>query len=275
MKKIAFIGAGNMGGALILSVCKSIDPREVVIFDKDSRKMADMAKKTGCCTADSRASAASFCDYVVLAVKPQFLRRVLEEITPVFRVNKTRGINQTLVSIAAGISLRDLREIPLSAGVEMPVVRMLPNTPAEIGMGLIIYANNRLVTAEKDRELREIFKECGMLDNVSEHIIDVASAVSGCTPAFAYMFIDALADGAVRCGVPRDMAIRYAAQTVMGSAAMVLKTGRHPGALKDAVCSPGGSTIVGVATLEDGAFRSATANAVFYANEKNKDLGKK
>lgn len=275
MKKIAFIGAGNMGGALIIGVCKAIDPQQVIIFDIDTVKAQSLAEKTGCILAQSAEDAAGQAEYVVLAVKPQFLRQVQTQLVSAMQQAAEKGISQKLVSIAAGINLKDLAEIPLANGLDLPVFRMLPNTPSEIGEGLNIYAENSLVADEMCAELETIFAQCGLIERVTEHILDVASAVSGCTPAFAYMFIDALADGAVRCGVPRDKAIRYAAQAVKGAAGMVLETGRHPDALKDAVCSPGGSTIVGVATLENAAFRAAAANAVFYANEKNLDLGKK
>ena len=274
MKKIAFIGAGNMGGALVMGICRAIDPQQVVIYDPDTARTAALAEKTGCTVADSAFEAVSESEYVVLAVKPQVLRGVQAEIIPAMKQAAGNGIKQIILSIAAGITLADLATIPMENGLDLPVIRMLPNTPSEIGEGLNIYAVNSKMTDEKSDELQEMFSQCGLTEKVTEHILDVASAVSGCTPAFAYMFIDALADGAVRCGVPRDKAIKYAAQAVKGAAAMVLETGRHPDALKDAVCSPGGSTIVGVATLEDAAFRAAAANAVFYANEKNINLGK-
>lgn len=275
MKKIAFIGAGNMGGALVMGVCKAIDPSLVVIFDTDASKAKALAEKTGCCAAKTAETACESAEYVVLAVKPQVLRDVQKQLIPVMKKAKDEGKKQILVSIAAGITLSGLAEIPLQNGLDLPIVRMLPNTPSEIGEGLNIYVENSLVSEEKCAEFENIFGKCGLVERVTEHIMDVSSAVSGCTPAFAYMFVEALADGAVRCGVPRDKALKYAAQAVKGAAAMVLETGRHPDALKDAVCSPGGSTIVGVATLENSAFRAAAANAVFYANEKNKDLGKK
>ncbi len=274
MKKIAFIGAGNMGGALIMGICKAIDPQQVVIYDPDAEKTGALSAKTGCVVADSAEDAALSAEYVVLAVKPQVLRGVQAQLIPAMKQAAEKGSTQIILSIAAGITLADLDAIPLENGLDLPVIRMLPNTPSEIGEGLNIYAVNDKMTDEKCTELEEMFSQCGLTEKVTEHILDVASAVSGCTPAFAYMFIDALADGAVRCGVPRDKAIKYAAQAVKGAAAMVLETGRHPDALKDAVCSPGGSTIVGVATLENAAFRAAAANAVFYANEKNMDLGK-
>lgn len=274
MKKIAFIGAGNMGGALVMGICKTLDPQQVVIFDLNAERTEFLRNKTGCTVAQSANEACENAEYIVFAVKPQQLRDVQTQLIPAMKTAKESGIRQKILSIAAGITLESLAEIPRENGLDLPVFRMLPNTPSEIGEGLNIYAENSLVTDEMCAELEEMFSQCGLIERVSEHILDVASAVSGCTPAFAYMFIDALADGAVRCGVPRDKAIKYAAQAVKGAAAMVLETGRHPDALKDAVCSPGGSTIVGVATLEDAAFRSAAANAVFYANEKNLDLGK-
>ena len=275
MKKIAFIGAGNMGGALVMGICKAIDPQQVVIFDLNAERTAFLAEKTGCSVAATAYNACKEAEYIVLAVKPQQLRDVQALLIPAMREAREKGIQQKILSIAAGITLESLAEIPLQYGFDLPVFRMLPNTPSEIGEGLNIYAENSLATDEMCAELENMFSQCGLIERVTEHILDVASAVSGCTPAFAYMFVDALADGAVRCGLPRDKAIRYAAQAVKGAAAMVLETGRHPDALKDAVCSPGGSTIVGVATLENAAFRSAAANAVFYANEKNIELGKK
>ena len=275
MKKIAFIGAGNMGGALVLGVCKAIDTQQVIIFDLNTERTEFLREKTGCAVAQSAHDACAQAEYIVLAVKPQQLRNVQALLIPAMKAAKEKGINQKIISIAAGITLESLAEIPLQYGFDLPVFRMLPNTPSEIGEGLNIYAENSLVTGEMCAELESMFANCGLIEKVTEQILDVASAVSGCTPAFAYMFIDALADGAVRCGLQRDKAIRYAAQAVKGAAGMVLETGRHPDALKDAVCSPGGSTIVGVATLENAAFRAAAANAVFYANEKNLDLGKK
>lgn len=275
MKKIAFIGAGNMGGALITGVRQAIGGEDMIIFDTDRSKSRALCEKTGCLAARSARRACRRAEYVVLAVKPQVIRSVLEEIAPVMTELSRRGTKQTLVSIAAGVTLDSLEEPFAAAGCDMPVIRMLPNTPCEIGRGLIIYCANAHVGEEECADINSMFARCGMVEQVREQVLDTASSVSGCTPAFAYMFIEALADGAVRSGLARDKAIVYAAQAVMGSAAMVLKTGRHPEALKDAVCSPGGSTIVGVAALEDGGFRSAAANAVFLANEKNKSLGRK
>ncbi len=272
--KIGFIGTGNMGSALIKGVCKNIDPDEVIIYDIDRLKTFSLAEKLGCLAAGSAEEAAVNSDYIVLAVKPDQVRGVLSEIMDTLEGNYRADRRQVIFSIAAGVSLEDLTDIPLKSGVKMPTIRSLPNTPCEVGQGLIIYTPNDLVTDDECLEVESIFSACGLVEMVNEGTLEAAGAVSGCAPAFAYMFVDRLADGAVRCGVPRDIAIRYAAQVMKGSAEMILETGRHPGALKDAVCSPGGSTIVGVSVLEDSAFRSSVANAVYRANERNRELGK-
>ena len=150
----------------------------------------------------------------------------------------------------------------------------MPNTPAAIGQGMILYTANDLVTEADEADFLNLMKEAGAFDRLPEQLIDAGSALSGCGPAFVYLFIEALADGGVKCGLPRDKALCYAAQTVSGAAQMVLTDGRHPGALKDAVCSPGGSTIEGVHALEDGAFRGAVMDAVAAAFKRTKELGK-
>ena len=161
------------------------------------------------------------------------------------------------------------------AGGNYPVIRIMPNTPASIGKGMILYAQNNNVTKEETDIFVNDMSGAGVLDSIDEKLIDAASAVSGCGPAFVYMFIEALADGAVECGLPRQKAMLYAAQTVLGSAELVLKSGKHPGELKDAVCSPGGTTIAGVHALENGAFRANAINAVSDAYKKTLELGKK
>ena len=266
--KTGFIGCGNMGSALAVGICKAISPAEVIVFDRHMEKIEKISDKTGCATAKNAQEICEKSEYIVVAVKPQMFRDVLKDIIPFITEN------HKIISIAAGISVSDIQGILKENGKDIPVIRMLPNTPSEVGEGLNIYCESKNCDDKICKEVEHMFKDCGLIEKVSEKMVDMASAISGCTPAFAYMFIDALADGAVRCGVPRDKAIRYAAQAVKGAAAMVLETGRHPGELKDAVCSPAGSTIVGVATLEDSAFRSAAANAVYNANEKNKSLGK-
>ena len=176
-----------------------------------------------------------------------------------------------LVTMAAGLSMQQIRQM---AGSGYPIIRMMPNTPVALGDGMIQYCSDD-VEPEKMAEWLTAMAPAGRLDAVPESLIDAASAVSGCGPAWAYQFIEALADGGVAAGLPRAKAQEYAAQMLLGSARMVLETGKHPGELKDAVCSPGGSTIQGVRLLEERAFRGAVTDAVLAAFEKTKDLGKK
>ena len=174
------------------------------------------------------------------------------------------------VSMLAGVSLDRLAEM---LGGEKKIIRIMPNTPSAVGQGLMLVSANDRVTAEELAAFKALMAESGLLDDLPEHLIDAASAVSGCGPAYAYMFVEALADGAVKCGVPRAKAMRYAAQMLLGSASLLLETGEHPGDLKDAVCSPGGSTIAGVAALEDRGFRGAAIAAVEAAYRRTKELG--
>jgi pyrroline-5-carboxylate reductase len=154
------------------------------------------------------------------------------------------------------------------------VIRIMPNIPASVGTGVILYDHTENVTEEAVEAFRASMQHAGLVDPLPEKLIDAGSALSGCGPAFVSMFVEALADGAVACGLPRDKALAYAAQTVAGSAKMLLESGMHPGQLKDAVCSPAGSTIVGVNTLEQGGFRGSAMDAVIAAFEKTKELGK-
>ena len=180
------------------------------------------------------------------------------------------GSDAIFVSMLAGTSLDRLAEL---LGGEKKIIRIMPNTPCAVGKGLTLVSANSRVTAEELADFKALMAKSGLLDDLPEHLIDAASAVSGCGPAYVYMFVEALADGAVKCGVPRAKAIRYAAQMLLGSAELVLESGEHPGALKDAVCSPGGSTIAGVAALEDRGFRGAAMAAVEAAYKRTKELG--
>lgn len=266
MNEIGFIGCGNMGGAIARAVCRAVDPSRVFLNDYDPAKADGLAAALGC-SAAAQDAVFSGCELIFLGVKPQMMAGVLQTAAPLLAQRTDRFV---LVTMAAGLSIQRIQEL---AGGAYPVVRIMPNTPVSVGEGMIVY-DSSLVTDGELREFRGIMREAGRLDQLSEHLIDAASAVHGCGPAFAYQFIEALADGAVACGLPRAKAMEYAAQMLLGSAKMVLESGQHPGALKDAVCSPGGSTIQGVRTLEQRAFRGAVTDAVIAAYEKTKDLGK-
>ena len=186
--------------------------------------------------------------------------------------------NRTLAKAEAlagelGSAVGSNQSIADMAGGDYPVIRIMPNTPAAIGQGVVQVCGRGVSRAQLDA-CKAILAPAGLVDEIDEKLIDAASCVSGCGPAFAYLFIEALADGGVACGLPREQALRYAAQMVAGSAEMVLQSGRHPGQLKDAVCSPGGTTIQGVRALEANGFRSAAMEAVLAAYEKTLKLGK-
>lgn len=265
--KFGFIGAGNMGGALATAVAKSIEPANIFIADKNESSAGKLAAAIGAVTADNKQIVLE-CEYIVLGVKPQVYEDLFAEIVPVLKARKD---NFVLISMAAGVQIEKVQRM---AQKECPVIRIMPNTPASVGEGMILYTASREVCEDSVKIFLDAFSKAGKLDNIQESLIDAASAVSGCGPAFAYIFAEALADGAVKCGLPRDKAILYASQMLKGSAELLLKSGEHPGKLKDAVCSPGGSTIVGVQALEDAAFRSGIINAVSMAYEKTINLGK-
>lgn len=262
--KYGFIGCGNMGGALASAVAKS--GAMVLLSDPNADRAMELADRIGA-KISSNVEIALTADFIVLGVKPQVLRDVLTVIKATL---KDRRDPYTFVSMAAGVTISTIEDFVGNR----PIIRIMPNSPVEIGEGLILYTTNDLVSSEAENEFLASFAPAGTISKLDEKLIDAASAVSGCGPAFAYMFISAMADGGVRSGLPRQTAIEYAARTLLGSAAMVLETGRHPEVLKDAVCSPAGSTIEGVATLESAGFRSAVTEAVTDAWQRTVELGK-
>ncbi len=258
-----FIGAGNMGGALLTAAAKN-NAINIAVFDTFEEKAKFFAEKFNNVTFTSLSELVKESEYIFIGVKPQMADDLFSEIAPLFD-----ECNPVLISMLAGTSIEKLCSLSKK---EMPVIRIMPNTPASIGEGVILYCSNEKATDEQVDFFVNAMSGAGLLDKIDENKIDAASAVSGCGPAFAYMFIEALADGAVECGVPRDKAMMYAAKMLSGAADMVLKTGTHPGALKDAVCSPGGTTIAGVHALEDAGFRSAAMNAVTAAYKRTLEL---
>ena len=232
-----FIGAGNMGGALALAAAKKTGGDRIAVACSTRERSEAAAQRLGC-TAETPQRILSDSRFVFLGVKPQMVVGVVEGLKADILASK--GI---FVSMLAGVSLEKLA---LLLGADKKIIRIMPNTPCAVGQGLILYAANGRVSEDELCAFRELMAPAGALDELNEHLIDAASAVSGCGPAYAYLFIEALADGGVKNGLPRAKAQRYAAQMLLGSAEMALRTGRHPGQLKDEVCSPGGSTIAGV-----------------------------
>ena len=242
-------------------------PEEILLSNRTFAKAEALASQLGCKAVSVEETAAKSM-YIFLGVKPQMMAGLLGDIAPILA---KRGDRFILVSMAAGLSMADIQAM---AGKNYPVIRIMPNTPTAIGKGVIQYCCNDLVEEAVLADWLQDMAPCGLLDRLEERLIDAASAISGSGPAYMYMFLEALADGAVACGIPRAQAYRYAAMTMVGAAEMVLQTGQHPGALKDAVCSPMGSTICGVRALEEGGLRAAAMNCVIATYERNLEMGK-
>ena len=265
--KFGFIGCGNMGGALAQAVAKSINLFEIALCDSNIEKAAALAESLGCGVALLE-QVAQDAEYIFLGVKPQGFEGLFEEISPILQKRKDRFV---LITMAAGVSVAAVEKM---CGKKVPVIRIMPNTPVSVGEGMILYTTNDAVTEDEINAFLQALAKAGKLDEIPEDKIDAASALSGCGPAFVYLFAEALADGAVECGLARDKANLYAAQTLLGAAELLLQSGKHPGELKDAVCSPGGTTIAGVHALEVGSFRSTAMSAVTAAYEKTLKLKK-
>ncbi len=266
MFDFGFIGTGNMGSALAKGISKKTGGKGIAVSDKISEKAEKLAAEIGA-EAVSVKTLAENSRYIFLGVKPQFLSALTEEIAPVLSERKDRFI---VVSMLAGTSAEKVAKM---LG-DCPVIRIMPNVACLVGEGMTLCARNEKVKDEEYEFFFSAMEKTGKLDSIDEKLIDAASALSGCGPAYVFMMAEALADGAVDCGVPRDKAYLYAAQTLKGSAALLLETDKGPSELKDSVCSPGGTTIEGVRALEKGAFRSDIIEAVRAAYDKTLKLGK-
>ena len=265
MATLGFIGTGNMGGALARAACRSIPSDQVFLANRTVEKAKALAEELECRVADNEAIAQS-ADLIFLGVKPQYMKGLLEDIGPILEKRESRFI---LVSMAAGLTIPRIREL---AGKDYPVIRIMPNTPSGIGEGMVFYDCSENVTKQEEKVFLESLSGAGRLAPLADHLMDAGSAVAGCGPAFADLFLEALADGGVACGLPRALALESAAQMMIGTAKLVLATGKHPGQLKDEVCSPGGATIQGIRALEEAGFRGAVMDAVIAAWEKSTEL---
>ncbi len=261
--KYGFIGCGNMGRAVAFALSKTTT--DFAVTDRSGRAKGEAELLLGCKYTDIN-TIAEECENIFLCVKPQMMGDMLASIS-----EKLKEKKPVLITMAAGLTMEKICEM---VGEKLPVIRIMPNTPVLMGKGVILYCGNDLISEEKLADFVSDLSHAGKFDKIPENLFDAATSLTGCGPAYAYMFIEALADGAVSCGVPRQKAVEYAANMLIGAAEMVLQTNVHPGDLKDAVCSPGGSTIAGVRALEQHGFRGAVIDCIIAANEKNKELGK-
>ena len=259
--KYGFIGCGNMGGAIALALSKAT--RDILLASPSKAKA--LAAELGCAWGSNEEAAA--CQRLFLAVKPQNMGAVLEALQPALKAHKP-----LLITMAAGLEIATIEEM---AGIRLPVIRIMPNTPVAVEKGVIEYCCNELVTEDVLADFLRDMRFAGLLDAIDESLIDAACSLSGCGPAFAYMFIQALADGAVACGVPREKALSYAIETAAGAAEMLRVTGKDPESLRNAVCSPGGSTIEGVKGLREKDLQGTVAACIAASYRRNKELGKK
>ena len=267
-KTIGFIGCGNMAQAMIGGIVKSnlLSSEKVMASNPSNKSLNKVKEEYNILITNDNKEVARFSDIVILAVKPYKYFEIIDEIKSSLKKEAV------IVTIAAGITLEPMSK---ALGAEAKVIRTMPNTPALVMEGMSALCPNRNVTQEELQDVISVFESFGKVEILEEKLMDIVPAVSGSSPAYVYMFIEALADGAVLQGMPREKAYKMAAQAVLGAAKMVLDTGEHPGKLKDNVCSPGGTTIEAVYTLEKNNFRAAVISAMESCTEKSIKMAKK
>lgn len=267
--KIGFIGAGNMASAIIKGIItqKQINPRDILVSSLETPEFLKLVGDTCVSRCSSNQEAAEQAEMLILAVKPNVIPQVLEEISPILVKRKP-----LVVSIAAGTTLEKLQNL---AGKNVPIVRVMPNVNAVIGEGAAAVCGNKFATEAQVDEVLRLFKAVGKAWKIEEKDFSNFAAIAGCSPAYTYLFIDAISRAGVKNGLPKDLATQIAAQAVLGSAKMVAASDENPWGLIDKVCSPGGTTIAGLAALEDRAFLSTVMQGIQAAIDKDEELQKK
>lgn len=266
-KKIGFIGSGNMAKAMIGGIVKSglVNSENIISSDLNENILASIKNEFNINTTTKSEDVVKNSDIIIVAVKPNIYDIVLESVKEFIDAKKI------IVTIAAGKNISSIENI---IGADKKVIRTMPNTPALVNEGMSAICPNKNILDEELKIVKSIFSSFGKAEVVNEYLIDSVIGVSGSSPAYVFMFIEAMADAAVLHGMSRNQAYKFAAQSVMGSAKMVLETGMHPGELKDMVCSPGGTTIEAVKTLENKGFRSSVIDAITDCIEKSKEMSK-
>lgn len=263
--KIGFIGTGNMGSSIIKGILSSKFEKSenINIFDLDKEKVNNLVKEYGVNAVNSEKELAENCNIIILSVKPHIIPIVLKNLSG--NVKK----DTIILTIAAGISISVIEN---ALGEDKKVVRTMPNTPAQVLSGMTAVTFNKNIENSEKEIIFKLLNSFGKSVEIEEKLMHAYTGISGSLPAYVYMFMEALADGGVLCGIPRDKAYEIVAQTVAGSAKMLLETGKHPGQLKDEVCSPAGTTIEAVRVLENGNFRGNVIEAVVACTEKSKEM---
>lgn len=264
--KVAFIGLGNMGASLAKAVAKEVANTDLLLVNRSPQKVEEFISQYGG-TASNLEQVFQEAEVIFLGVKPYQLSPLLEE----YQVILGQRSNLLLVSMAAGLELEQMASVVKNERVGL--IRIMPNTPVAIGQGVISLARSQVVTDQQLAQVNRLLAGAGVLYEIEEKLMDPATAVAGCGPAFVYQMIEAMADAGVALGLPRSQSLHMAAQTFKGAASMVLETGQHPGNLKDAVCSPGGSTIAGVNRLEQVGLRGDIIAGVEAAYKRTQEMG--
>ena len=263
MAKIGFIGMGNMGYAMLKGALGVFNKDDLVFTDVNSDRMKSVSETTGVKYVETNAELANTAKFIVLAIKPQFYAQVIKNIENIVKKDNV------IISIAPGISVNSLKD---ALGFDARIVRAMPNTPALVKEGMMGICGNGQVSTDELMMVSNLCAGFSKVETVTEPMLDVVTAVSGSSPAYVFMFIEAMADAAVEGGMPRKQAYTFAAQAVLGSAKMVLETGMHPGELKDMVCSPAGATIQAVRVLEEKGMRAAVMDAMKACLDKSRNM---
>jgi len=267
-KKIGFIGTGNMGTSMIKSLVLSntVTSENVYIFDTDISKMEVLRKDLGINTCLNSIEIIEKSDIIIFAVKPDIISKVLAVC------KNSIDTNKIIISIAVGVPISFYKKI---VGNNIKIVRTMPNTPAQVSEGMTLVAFDDNVVLEDKASVIKIFESFGKVEELDEKLMSEVTALTGSSPAYVFILIEAMADAAVLSGIPRQLSYKLAAQAILGSAKMVLDSGKHPGELKDQVCSPAGTTIEAVASLEKNGFRYAIIEAMNECTKKAREIGKK
>ena len=264
--KVAFIGLGNMGASLAKAVAKEVDAQDLLLVNRSPQKVQEFISQYGG-TASNLEQVFQEAEVIFLGVKPYQICPLLEEYQGIL----AQRSNLLLVSMAAGLELEKMAEVIQND--QLGLIRIMPNTPVAIGQGVISLARSQAVTDQQVAKVNQLLAGAGVLYEIEEKLMDPATAIAGCGPAFVYQMIEAMADAGVALGLSREQALQMAGQTFKGAASMVLETGQHPGSLKDAVCSPGGSTIAGVNRLEQVGLRGDIIAGVEAAYKRTQEMG--
>ena len=264
--KVAFIGLGNMGASLAKAVSKEVATTDLLLVNRSSQKVEEFISLYGGTTSHLQ-QAFEEAEVIFLGVKPYQICPLLEEYLDIL----TQRSNLLLVSMAAGLELEKMAAVVKNDRVGL--IRIMPNTPVAIGQGVISLARSQVVTDQQVAQVKQLLAGAGALYEMEEKLMDAATAVAGCGPAFVYQMIEAMADAGVSLGLPREQALQMAAQTFQGASQMGLETGEHPACLRDAVCSPGGSTIAGVNRLEQVGLRGDIIAGVEAAYKRTQEMG--